>query len=140
MVYITKVLRQFVLQRAKYHCEYCKLPQRPSGIPLEVDHVKPVAADGETVEANLCAACRNCNAAKSDFQTGIEPETASEHPLFNPRIQRWSEHFTWSEDGTKIIGISSVGRATVARLNMNQELVVESRADWLKLGWTPPGD
>ena len=75
MVYISKELRQFVLQRAKYHCEYCKLPQRPSGIPLEVDHIQPIAADGQTIEANLGAACRNCNGAKADFQTGIDPNT-----------------------------------------------------------------
>ncbi|MDQ7025197.1 MAG: HNH endonuclease signature motif containing protein [Anaerolineae bacterium] len=140
MVYISKNLRQFVLQRAENHCEYCKLPQRPSGIALEVDHIKPLANEGKTDKQNLCASCRNCNSRKSDFDTGIDPETQQGQPLFNPRTHIWSEHFAWSGDGTRIIGLTPIGRATVARLKMNLDLVVESRGDWLTLGWKPPAN
>ena len=33
--------------------------------------------------------------------------------LFDPRRQRWSEHFAWSDDGTRVIGRTPCGRATV---------------------------
>jgi hypothetical protein len=58
--------------------------------------------------------------------------------LFHPRRQQWSEHFYWSEDGSEIIGLTPVGRATVAALNMNHPDIVEARRRWAKVGWHPP--
>jgi hypothetical protein len=39
--------------------------------------------------------------------------------LFNPRLHRWEDHF--ATVGAEIIGISQVGRATVALLDLNNE-------------------
>lgn len=47
--------------------------------------------------------------------------------LYHPRQQLWSEHFVWSDDFTELIGISSTGRATVVRLKLNREGVVNLR-------------
>ncbi|HLP88681.1 MAG TPA: hypothetical protein VK184_08850 [Nostocaceae cyanobacterium] len=33
--------------------------------------------------------------------------------LFNPRQQRWLDHFQWANGGTHIIGITACGRETV---------------------------
>ena len=48
-------------------------------------------------------------------------------PLYNPRTNNWDEHFSWSADGAKIVGLTSVGRATVVALKLNNEVAVEVR-------------
>jgi hypothetical protein len=47
-------------------------------------------------------------------------------PLFNPRTQRWEDHFALR--GPLIMGQTAVGRTTVRVLNMNDRLRVELRA------------
>jgi len=46
--------------------------------------------------------------------------------LFNPRIDRWSEHF--SRQGAFTVGKTLIGRATVAVLDMNEPERLEMRA------------
>jgi hypothetical protein len=58
--------------------------------------------------------------------------------LFNPRKQRWHEHFQWSLDATKIIGLTPEGRVTVETLQMNNEYVLAARHFWMIAGWHPP--
>nr|WP_245927645.1 hypothetical protein [Aphanothece hegewaldii] len=63
--------------------------------------------------------------------------------LFNPRQEKWSSHFIWTADGLKIIGLTPVGRATVQRLDLNDEFhndgfIVKARRFWIKGGWHPP--
>ena len=38
-------------------------------------------------------------------------------PLFNPRLQRWRDHFCWSADTRLILGLTPTGRATVVALS-----------------------
>jgi 5-methylcytosine-specific restriction endonuclease McrA len=85
--------RQRVVQRAGYRCEYCGYPQEASPIPLEVDHIIPQAKGGRTTLTNLALACRRCNQHKGTKTTGIDPETQQSVRLFNPRSDRWAEHF-----------------------------------------------
>jgi hypothetical protein len=59
-------------------------------------------------------------------------------PLFNPRQHSWAEHFVWSEDGTQIIGLTAIGRATVATLKMNNPVSIRARKLWASVGWHPP--
>jgi hypothetical protein len=58
--------------------------------------------------------------------------------LFNPRQQRWTEHFAWSEDGTRIIGLTDCGRATVLALQLNNVIAVMVRREWVAAGWHLP--
>jgi hypothetical protein len=60
--------------------------------------------------------------------------------LFNPRVQAWSDHFKWSQDGAIIVGLTPVGRATVEALRLNNEIAVEVRRNWVLVGWHPPSD
>ncbi len=57
-------LRFRVLQRDGFRCRYCGRGTA-EGATLQLDHVVPVAAGGETTEANLMTACAECNAGKS---------------------------------------------------------------------------
>jgi len=60
-------------------------------------------------------------------------------PLFNPRQQRWSEHFGWSEDGLRIVGLTPIGRATAVALQLADDPVaLLVRSYWIQAGWHPP--
>jgi len=77
--------------------------------------------------------------------TGIDPETGDIIPIFNPRKQQWSDHFIWSTDSLKIIGITATGRATCNRLDLNderhnEESIIKARRFWVKGGWHPPNE
>ena len=54
--------RFFVLKRDRYMCRLCKA----TGVPLEVDHVVPVARGGSDALDHLQALCISCNRGKRD--------------------------------------------------------------------------
>ena len=61
---IRKSVRLEVLKRDSFTCQYCG--QKAPDVVIEIDHIKPVAAGGDNHIMNLVAACRACNAGKSD--------------------------------------------------------------------------
>ena len=67
-----------------------------------------------------------------------DPLTGETVPLYNPRTNIWYEHFGWSMDRVKVVGLTPAGRATVVALNLNNELAVEVRRNWVLAGWHPP--
>jgi hypothetical protein len=69
-----------------------------------------------------------------------DPQTGESVPLFNPRTQQWTDHFRWDESGTRIEGITDVGRATVSALKLNNSLIIKARTRWVMAGWHPPSD
>ncbi|MEP0960019.1 HNH endonuclease [Leptolyngbya sp. FACHB-1515] len=60
---------------------------------MSFDHIHPQSKGGATSFENVCLACRSCNEYKSDSTEGQDPLTGEVVPLFNPRMQQWSEHF-----------------------------------------------
>jgi hypothetical protein len=70
----------------------------------------------------------------------LDPLSGELAALFNPRQQHWNEHFRWGEDGTEIIGLTPIGRATVAALRMNNLEIVAARRLWVSVGWWPPSE
>ncbi len=56
--------------------------------------------------------------------------------LYNPRQQRWKEHFQL--DDTHIIPLSPEGRVTVFMLNLNNEIRIRARQALLGSGNYPP--
>jgi len=78
--------------------------------------------------ANMALACPHCNARKWAHVDGEDPVSGQRVALFNPRTQRWEEHFQWSvQCPFEIGGISAHGHATVARLQMNHPDLVSIR-------------
>ncbi len=74
-------------------------------------------------------------------QTNVtDPQTSAIVVLFNPRRERWDEHFRWNEDGTEIVGLPPTGRATIAALQLNNPVIIVTRRLWASAGWWPPGD
>ena len=69
---------------------------------------------------------------------GIDPFSGDPVSLFNPRQQQWREHFAWNETGDLIIGLTSIGCATIFALQMNNLVAVTVRRNWIAAGWHPP--
>ena len=106
-----------VRSRAEHRCEYCLLPQHASLFRFHVDHVIARQHGGQTLPDNLALACGMCNRHKGPNLSGVDPLEGSIVRLFNPRAQRWSDHFTL--EGSIINGFTPAGRATVNTLKLN---------------------
>ncbi len=138
--YVPVALRQRVEQQARRRCGYCLTTESTAGTPMEIEHIVPESQGGATVEENLWLACSTCNRHKASRTTVVDPASGQRVPLFNPRAQVWEEHFSWGGSGTRIIGITAVGRATVEALKLNRAVLVKARGRWVAAGWHPPKD
>jgi hypothetical protein len=92
-----------------------------------MEHIIPRCAGGLDDCENLALSCNGCNGRKYTAISAIDPVTGLDSPLYNPRTHTWAEHFIWSEDYSLIHGLTPTGRATVARLELNREGVVNLR-------------
>ncbi|MBZ0301591.1 MAG: HNH endonuclease [Anaerolineae bacterium] len=128
--------RRLVHERAQGCCEYCQTCEANTGQVMHVEHIDPSGGDDPE---NLCLSCANCNLSKAAAISASDPETGEMGPLFHPRQQVWSAHFQWVDRGLYLAGLTAVGRATIQRLQMNQERVVIARRRWVAGGFHPPG-
>ena len=92
---------------------------------FHVEHVVPRQHKGSSDIENLALACPKCNLNKGTNLTTVDPETGLVVPIFNPRLDNWTDHFRLSS-GT-VIGITDIGRATVRLLRMNVLKRIELR-------------
>lgn len=136
--YVPQNIAETVRIRAKHRCEYCQTPFWLVGQTFHIDHILPVSGGGETELANLCYACPNCNGAKSNNTLRFDPQLQLEVPLFNPREHEWIDHFSWDDDGRKLLGKSPIGRVTIDALRMNRPSMLRLRAFWVTWGEHPP--
>src|SRR2546421_11756139 len=87
---------------------------------------------GATTESNLAQACTRCNFHKGPNLSGIDPDSGTLVRLFHPRNDIWHEHFVW--DGPHVRGVTAIGRATIAVLEINHILRVEARMKLIEEG------
>ena len=126
--YIPRDVQRQVRDRAGNRCEYCALSQLGQEATFHIDHVVPHRDGGQTVVENLALACVSCSLRKGARTAAIDPDTATLTPLFNPRIHAWADHFRVAA-GCVIVGLTSVGRASVDALSMNRPLAIEIRRE-----------
>src|SRR5262249_4787710 len=105
---------------------------------FHIDHIIPTARGGATVFGNLCLSCPFCNQFKQQRTRARDPQTGRTTRLFNPRRDKWRQHFKWSDDGTQLVGLTASGRATVSALCMNNAISVKARGYWVVSGVHPP--
>lgn len=137
MVRVPEVTRRIVERRAQGRCEYCHAPQRGGNARFHVEHFAPRSRGGTDDLDNLNLSCVTCNLAKGSATDALDPTSGERVPLFNPRVQRWDEHFAWEADGVTLRGKTAIGAATVVALNMNQPLQQDARVGWRQLGLLP---
>jgi hypothetical protein len=134
---IPAAMRRAVIDGAKHCCEYCGIPEDAVLAPHEPDHVIGEQHGGTTDLENLALACFRCSRFKGPNIATLDPQTSVLIPLYNPRIDRWHEHFRLVE-GT-IEPISQIGRGTAKLLHFNDEQRVILRAELMRQGrYVPP--
>ncbi len=127
-------LQELVWQRANSRCEYCQFPTEIALLPFQIDHVIAEKHDGATVAANLALNCERCNSHKGPNIAGY---LEGQHvPLFNPRLDNWTEHFEWK--GPLLVPKTDIGRVTVHVLAINLPYRVALRASLIDEGIFPP--
>lgn len=125
-----------VEHRADSRCEYCRMHQCLQGASFHLEHVIPKSRGGVTELPNLAWACPGCNLYKSDRVEITDPDTGAWVSIFHPRLHSWQEHFTW--DDYQVVGMTPIGRATVAALSVNHERRIRIRQAEQMFGLFPP--
>jgi len=129
-------LTRLIWQRANGRCEYCHLSQQFDDRPFEIDHIISEKHQGPTIAGNLALSCFRCNSFKGADISGRDAATRKLTPLFNPRRHKWAKHFRWQ--GAYLIGLTPVGRVTVAVLRINEPFRVELREELIIEGVFAP--
>jgi hypothetical protein len=119
-IYIPISIQRAILELSKNYCEYCVLPSNFSTDFFHFEHIIPLVLDGRTNVENLARSCGICNNNKRDKIEYIDPLTQLIVRLYNPRQDIWMDHFQWSDDDLFVIGITPIGRATIALLKLNR--------------------
>ena len=137
---IPSKLRKEIAAASRYRCSYCLTSEQIVGAIFTVDHIIPESLGGATTFDNLCLACWGCNLIKQDRIAAPDPQTGEMARLFDPRTQKWREHFEWQEGGLFIVGLTPTGWTTVHALKLNRSPLVIARRLWIKAGFHPPAD
>lgn len=127
-----------LLVQAGHRCGYCQSSQRLMGVRLILDHLMPRVRGGIEDEENLWPSYQPCNGFKQARVAARDPISGTMVPLFNPRRERWAEHFAWVDGGRRIVGLTATVRATEAALQLNRAELMEARSFWIDAGWHPP--
>jgi hypothetical protein len=131
-----EALVRLVRQRAKNRCEYCRSPEALEDEPFQIDHIISKKHQGPTVAGNLALSCFRCNVYKGTCIAGRDPKTRKLTPLFNPRRHKWARHFRWQ--GPYLVGLTPVGRMTVALLRINDLVRVRTREELIAAAMFSP--
>lgn len=136
--YIPVAVQSLVLAESKGFCEYCWLPANFSSSSFQFDHIFPTSKGGLSVFRNLARCCAGCNGYKQDKIYYFDHLTHQLCRLYNPREDKWQEHFQWINDDLMIEGITGIGRATVQLLQLNRIGSVNLRNLLKMAGLHPP--
>lgn len=131
-------IKRRISTRAKGLCEYCLLPENYSVSTFELEHINLISNGGKTTLQNLAWACSGCNKYKSHRIFIVDSETSETVFFFNPRKDKWNEHFAWNEDFTKIIPLTAKGRVTTKALKLNRKGLINLRKILHLVGEHPP--
>jgi hypothetical protein len=135
--YISAELRRLVEERAGGACEYCRIREVDTFVGCHVDRIIAEKHGGLTVEGNLAYSCAVCNRAKGTDIASRVPGTDKLVRLFNPRIDRWDDHFRIDLDSLEICPLTDVGGVTVKVLALNQIERVLERVALVEVGHYP---
>ena len=128
---MTPAQREAVRLRAGGRCEYCRLPDSAmDSADFHVEHIVARKHGGSDNEDNLAWACIFCNLYKGPNLASLDPDTGELTRLFNPRRDRWEDHFRF--EGASISGITAVGRTTCWLLELNSEILVTLRTSLMR--------
>jgi hypothetical protein len=131
-------ITRLVEARAGQRCEYCLMHQSLQGATFHIEHINPSSRGGSDNPDNLALACPRCNLLKSNRTEAADPDSGATMRLFNPRADRWADHFRWED--YQIVGLTPIGRATAFALDFNHPRRLHIRRAEELFGLFPPSD
>lgn len=132
---VSEEMRRLVGERADFLCEYCLLHEDDGFFAFQVDHIISRKHEGSSDPTNLAFACPVCNRRKGSDLGTISRRTRALTRFFNPRADRWPEHF--SLNGPIIEPLSDIGDGTARIFGFNEEDRIVERQDLLAAGRYP---
>lgn len=119
--YIPVEMRRIATVRAHYLCEYCLIHADDTYWGCQIDHIISEKHGGATTVDNLAHTYTFCNRNKgSDIGSMLaatKPQERQFVRFFNPRIDRWSNHFHL--DRIVITPLTAIGKITANILGFN---------------------
>lgn len=130
---ISAELRQTIADRATLLCEYCLIAEADTFYGCEVDHIISLKHGGSSEPDNLAYACALCNRAKGS-DVGSVSTLGEFTRFFNPRTDRWAEHFRLED---AIQPLTSIGEVTARILGFNDSARLHERKEMIRFGKYP---
>ena len=115
--YVSAGVRRLVAERAGRVCEYCLIAEDDTFLGCEVEHVISLKHGGTSEPENLAYACVFCNRQKGSDVGSISRQTGEFSRFYNPREDRWADHFRLDE--VFITPLTVVGEVTARILQFN---------------------
>ncbi|MDX6382766.1 MAG: hypothetical protein QOK48_339 [Blastocatellia bacterium] len=100
----------------------------------EVDHIISLKHGGSSEPDNLAYACALCNRSKGS-DIGSISLTGEFTRFFNPRTDRWAEHFVLEH--AIIRPLTTVGEVTARILEFNNSARLHEREEMIRFGKYP---
>src|SRR5947207_11928637 len=129
--WISAELRQTIADRAKLLCEYCLIVESDTFYGCEVDHIISLKHGGSSEPEHLAYACALCNRAKGS-DVGSVSTSGEFTRFFNPRIDRWAEHFRL--EGASLQPLTTIGEVTARILGFNDSARLHEREEMIRFG------
>ena len=136
--YINDDLRYLVASRANHLCEYCLIAEENTFFGCQVDHIISLKHGGPTEPNNLAYACAFCNRHKGSDIASIVPETGNLIRFYNPRIDKWADHFRLN--GSMIESATETGEAAARILGFNSKDRILEREALMGIGSYPTAE
>ncbi len=133
--WISPELRHTVAARGNSACEYCRIVEADTFYGCEVDHIISLKHGGSSDADNLAYACALCNRYKGS-DIGSISAAGEFSRFFNPRIDRWSDHFVL--EGAVIRPLTVIGEVTAHILEFNSSTRLHEREEMIRFGTYPP--
>ena len=132
--WISTEVRQTIADGANNLCEYCLIAEADTFYGCEVDHIISLKHGGSSEPDNLAYACALCNRAKGS-DIGSVSSNGQFIRFFNPRTDRWTEHFCLED--AMIKPLTLIGEVTVRILGFNDSARVHEREEMMRFGTYP---
>ena len=133
--YIPDTLKNLVVTRAEYLCEYCLMHEDDAFLAYEIEHIISLKHGDLSDADNLAYACFFCNRHKGSDIASIAISTGKLLRFFNPRTDRWADHFQLS--GALITPLTDTGEATVRIFGFNNDERILERETLITIGRYP---
>lgn len=131
--YLSEKLSAEVVSRAGNRCEYCLIAIDDTYFGGEIDHIRSLKHGGKSDLDNLALACQFCNRNKGSDLGSISAQTGDLVRFFDPRVDRWIDHFSLNEAG-EIVPLTDKGEVTTRILGFNHPERVTERLGLIELG------